>query len=101
MNLKAGSRLESTVCDVQVIVVRAPTVDVDLRCGGGPLVPFGQAETRSEPDASLMGGTAVGKRFADEESGLEILCTRAGDGTLTVNGTPIAAKDAKALPASD
>ena len=43
MQLKAGSRLQSAVCDTQAIVVRAPKDDVDLRCGGHPMVPPGGA----------------------------------------------------------
>jgi hypothetical protein len=43
----------------------------------------------------------MGKRFADEETGLEVLCVKPGAGTLTVDGRPIGAKEAKKLPASD
>jgi hypothetical protein len=45
--------------------------------------------------------TAVGKRFADEESGLEVLCTKAGDGALSIDGTLLPMKGAKPLPSSD
>ena len=43
----------------------------------------------------------VGKRYANEEIGLEVLCTKAGTGTLTVNGEVLLPKEAKPLPASD
>jgi hypothetical protein len=43
----------------------------------------------------------IGKRYADEELGLELLCTRAGTGALTVNGEVLQVKGAKPLPASD
>jgi len=43
----------------------------------------------------------MGKRFADEDSGLEVLCSKAGIGSLAIDGRPILAKDAKKLPASD
>ena len=47
------------------------------------------------------GGTQLGKRYADEELGLEILCTKGGDGSLSVGETVLDVKGAKPLPASD
>jgi hypothetical protein len=38
MQLRAGQRLKSTACDTEVVVVRAPDGDVDVRCGGEPMV---------------------------------------------------------------
>jgi hypothetical protein len=52
-------------------------------------------------DAEFGGGTAIGKRFADEDSGLELLATKAGDGALAVGGVAIPLKGAKPLPSSD
>ena len=46
-------------------------------------------------------GTLLGKRYAHEASGLEVLCTKAGEGGLTVGGEPVPVKAAKPLPASD
>jgi hypothetical protein len=43
----------------------------------------------------------IGKRFADSESGLELLVTKAGEGSLAVDGITIPLKVAKPLPASD
>ena len=34
MELRAGSRLKSAVCDTEVIAVKAPGGDMDIRCGG-------------------------------------------------------------------
>jgi hypothetical protein len=34
-------------------------------------------------------------------SGLEVLCTKGGKGSLAIGGRPIGAKEAKKLPASD
>ncbi len=42
-----------------------------------------------------------GKRYADEEVGIELLCTKAGQGSLWLNGVPMVLKQAKALPSSD
>lgn len=102
MDLTAGSRWQSAVCATQVIVVRPPSEPVDLRCGGHPMVPLD-----SEPPAGLAlsdahaGGTSVGKRFTDETTGLEVLCTRGGEGSLALGEQPLTLKGAKPLPSSD
>jgi hypothetical protein len=101
MQLKAGTRLQSTTCDTQVVVVKAPDQDVDVRCGGHPMVPVDQAAERVAPADGPSEGTLLGKRYAVDELGLELLCSKAGDGTLTVGGEPIPRKEAKALPSSD
>ena len=100
MQLKPGTKLVSAVCDTQVIVVRAPSDDVELGCGGAALVGPDDART-GDLDPSLADGTLIGKRYADEELGLELLCTHGGAGTLTCQGVPLAVKGAKPLPASD
>lgn len=46
-------------------------------------------------------GTQLGKRYADEDAGLELLCARAGTGSLSLAGAAIEIKSAKPLPASD
>jgi hypothetical protein len=43
----------------------------------------------------------LGKRYADEAVGLELLCVKAGDYPVAVNGTPVTQKSAQPLPASD
>jgi hypothetical protein len=100
MQLKAGSRLQSTACDTQVIVVRAPKDDVDLRCGGHPLAAAAPSE-RATLDPNHSSGSAMGKRYADEGLGLELLITKAGAGSLSIGDTPMQLKDAKPLPSSD
>jgi hypothetical protein len=100
MELKPGTKLMSAVCETQVIVVRAPAVEVELGCGGAPLI--GTDETPSGAlDPALSAGTLIGKRYAEEELGLELLCTKGGAGTLTCNGIVLEVKGAKPLPASD
>ena len=42
----------------------------------------------------------MGKRYVDE-SGAEVLVTKAGKGTLSVGTTALTVKEAKPLPASD
>ncbi len=101
MQLKPGSRLSSAVCDTEVVVVKAPAAEVDLRCGGYPMVPKGETAPSTEVDEAYSGGTLIGKRYADEELGLEVLCTKAGAGSLSVGAAELFQKDAKPLPSSD
>ncbi|WP_343603289.1 hypothetical protein [Mycobacterium sp.] len=97
--IKNGTRLASQVCDTQVIVVRSAESLDDLRCGGAPMVPLG-AERAGEPDPAFAGGSVMGKRYVDE-TGAEVLVTKAGAGTLAIGGTALSVKEAKPLPASD
>jgi hypothetical protein len=101
VELKAGARLKSVVCETQVIVVRAPQGDVVVSCGGVAMTPLDVDAAAGELDPSAAEGTQLGKRYADEEVGIELLCTKAGKGSLTLNGVPLGLKQAKALPASD
>jgi hypothetical protein len=102
MKLRPGQKLHSAVCDAQVVVVKAPAGEVELGCGGAPLLDDGQeADGAAALDASLGEGPLLGKRYADEELGLELLCTRAGTGALTVDGRALLIKGAKPLPSSD
>jgi hypothetical protein len=101
MELKAGSRWRSAVCDTEVVIVRAPGSDVSLECGGAPMVPHDADKPGGDVDPSFAGGTQMGKRFADPDSGLEVLATKGGAGSLSLNGEPLNLKDAKPLPSSD
>jgi len=100
--LKTGERLRSAVCSTEVIVIRTPGGDVPLRCGGAELLPLGQGDPGdAQPDPGLSGGTQVGKRYVNEAATLEILCTKAGDGSLTCGDEVLTVKAAKPLPSSD
>lgn len=102
MELKPGSRWKSAVCDTEVVVVRPPKMPVSLECGGHPMMAHAAAKPEGlEISAEHVSGSQMGKRFADEDSGLEVLCSKAGAGSLAIDGKAIVAKDAKKLPASD
>lgn len=47
------------------------------------------------------GGSLVGKRYVNEDESLEVLCTKAGDGSLSVGEAELTIKGAKPLPSSD
>ena len=101
MQLKPGMRLESTTCTTQAVVVKAPADDVDVRCGGNPMVPLGTAGDRAALASELAGGTELGKRYATADGALELLCSKPGEGSLSVGEEPLPRKDAKPLPSSD
>lgn len=102
MGLKPGQKLRSAVCDAQVVVVKAPAAEVEITCGGAPVLDDGQElPDGAVLDASAGDGPLLGKRYADEETGLELLCTRAGAGALAVDGRVLPVKGAKPLPSSD
>ena len=100
--LKTGSRLRSAVCATEVMVIAAPDGEVEVTCGGAPMVdvkeqpPGGAAIS---PDAAK--GTALGKRYVNEKRDLELLCTKPGEGSLAVGGALLSLKEAKPLPSSD
>ncbi len=102
VDLKAGARYRSAVCTTEVIVVKASADTADLRCGGAPVVPAGdEAPASGAPSAPFDAGSAIGKRYVDEADTLEILCTKAGAGSLSVGDASLQLKSAKPLPASD
>ena len=101
MQLKPGQRLASAVCGTEVVVVKAPAGEVDLWCGGHPMAPKGEAGAGGTLEDDYREGTLIGKRYADESIGIEVLCTKAGEGSLSIGVTPLLQKDAKALPSSD
>ena len=101
MELKPGARLRSAVDTTEVVVVRAPSGDVDLRCGGHAMVALGTTPPEGLTAEAGGEGTQLGKRYADEEVGIELLCTKPGPGSMSIGESPLGLKDAKPLPSSD
>ena len=99
--IKTGTRLQSQVCDTQVIVVRSSESLDDLRAGGVAMIPLDADKSAdAELDPNFSDGTVMGKRYVDD-SGAELLVTKAGAGSLSIGATPLELKTAKPLPASD
>lgn len=100
--LKAGTRMRSAVCATEVMVIAAPAHDVEVTCGGVPMIAIG-----AEPPAgaslspAAAKGTALGKRYVSQAGDLELLCTKPGQGSLGVEGSLLSVKEAKPLPSSD
>lgn len=102
MSLKPGSRWKSAVSDAEVVVVKAPPEASALECGGHPMVAHGGEKPAGLTIAADQAeGVQVGKRYFDEETGTEVLCSKAGAGSLFMAGRPLQLRAAKQLPASD
>lgn len=103
MKLRTGQMLVSLVDDTTVVVVRAAAGEADITCGGIGMADSREAAEapRESPDPCQLDGTLLGKRYADDGLGLELLVTKPGTGTLAVDGEPLPVKGARPLPASD
>ena len=103
MKLKPGTRLRSQVDTTELIVVRPPANEVEVTCGGHPMI-----DVHAEPQAGLSpiggsaGGTQLGKRYTTGgDPAIELLVTKPGAHGVTVDGEPLVLKEAKPLPSSD
>ena len=97
MQTKPGLKLRSTACSTEVVVVRPAADDIELTCCGAPMTTDEvQATPAADPDGILLG-----KRYTDETTGIEVLCTRPGLGELAVDGRVLVLKGTKPLPSSD
>lgn len=102
VDIAIGSRWRSAVDTTEVVVVRAPKEGTTIQCGGLEMVPPGaEGGTSGSVHPDYKDGTQLGKRYVDEEAGLELLCTKPGEGSLGVDGRTLQLKEAKPLPASD
>ncbi len=100
--LKTGTRIRSAVCATEAMVIAAPGGDVEVTCGGAPMIGVNEkppAGLAVSPEANK--GTALGKRYVNEAGDLELLCTKPGEGSLAVGGALLTLKEAKPLPSSD
>jgi hypothetical protein len=96
--MKPGTKLKSAVCDTEVMVIRGAGGVVE--CGGAPMAEQSAAERRPINPAFAQ-GTRIGKRYVDSAGKIELLCVKAGQGSLSVAGVTLQIKDAKPLPSSD
>jgi len=102
VQLKTGARLRSQVDATELVVVRPLPDDVELTCGGHPMI-----DVKAEPTPGLTAkegageGTQLGKRYTLADTDLEVLVTKPGSGTLAVGDQSLVLKEARPLPASD
>ena len=84
------------------MVVTASEDDVTLTCGGAEMVaPGTEAAYDAQVSHDHAVGIAMGKRYITEDETIEVLCVKAGDGSLAVNGQLMLQKDTKQLPKTD
>jgi hypothetical protein len=99
MELKAGLRLKSAVCDAELMIIKAADGD-NLTCGGELMSDEAPAE-KAAANSDQMNGCVIGKRYVNEAETVEVLCIKTGDGSLYYNDTELMTKDTKKLPSSD
>ncbi|MCR9260241.1 MAG: hypothetical protein NXH95_11000 [Pseudomonadaceae bacterium] len=99
--LKTGARLKSSVCDGEIMVVATPGGDIDITCGGAPMLLPGDEAAAAEINPEHAVGIVIGKRYITADEALEVLCVKAGQGSLAVNGELLLQKDTKKLPKTD
>jgi len=97
---KAGMKLKSAVCEGQIMVLRVPAVALDIRIGGAPVL-VGDETAAGTLDPAFAAGILTGKRYTDAAETMEFLCTKGGQGSISVDGVNLGVKTAKALPSSD
>ena len=99
MKLRVGQTLRSAVDATALLVVRCPDQELTVTCGGLEML---EEQPSGRPPAGPDGpGAQLGKRYTADAVDLELLCVKAGEYQVAVDGAPIAPKSAKPLPASD
>ncbi|HUZ43424.1 MAG TPA: hypothetical protein VMU63_03400 [Acidimicrobiales bacterium] len=104
MEIAAGARLRSAVCDTEVVVTKGLADGPGLYCGGAPMLAAGEdagAVGGAALDPDRAGGTVLGKRYTDASGALEVLCVKAGRGGLALGEELLSLRQAKPLPSSD
>lgn len=102
MKLTPGSRWKSAACDVEVVIVKAPNEPGTLACGSMPMLTMAAERPTIVKQPAFDGdGILLGKRYGDPSRNLELLCTRAGQGSLSFEGRPLSVLPTRRLPSSD
>ncbi|WP_460606620.1 hypothetical protein [Jatrophihabitans fulvus] len=101
--MTVGQALASVTDTTKVIVVRASGEDVEITCGGVPMVDAKSAAEQPLQAAApgFADGALLGKRYENSAASVELLCTKGGTSSLAIDGEILVVKSAKPLPASD
>lgn len=87
--LRAGDRLRSRVDSTELLVVRAPAMDVAIRCGGQPMDVQDFKLVTDAADAESERGN-FGRRYRATGADLEVLVTKGGHAELSTHGGAMA-----------
>jgi hypothetical protein len=71
-----------------------------FECGGAPMAEQRPAE-RGTLNPAFADGSKIGKRYVNADGSAELLCVKAGQGSLSCGLVALLIKDAKPLPSSD
>ncbi len=99
--VSAGTRLACPACTTEVVVVKAGKDSGVLACRGEALVEAEATRLLQGHGVPEGDGVQLGKRYVDAESDLELLCIKAGPGSLSFDGRELTIQGAKPLPSSD
>ena len=99
--IKVGARLKSNVCDTEVMVISSANPAAEVTCGGAAMIDAAEERSGGDISADFASGTTLGKRYVNEAGDMELLCVKAGEGSLALDGQALVLKDAKPLPSSD
>ncbi len=97
---KPGQRFRSCVCATEVMIIKYVGA-AEISCGGARMASAGEDVKPGKANPGFMTGTEVGKRYINDDGSIELLCTKAGAGSLAAGGVALAVKKAKPLPSSD
>lgn len=104
VEIRPGTRYRCPDCTTEVVVVKGDGRG-RLTCGGAPMFdPAAGDEASSDPspdDPDPETAVLLGKRYGDPGDLVEVLCTKAGSGPLSLDGAALSVKAPKPLPASD
>ncbi|MCZ6887539.1 MAG: hypothetical protein O7H39_03510 [Gammaproteobacteria bacterium] len=98
-DLAVGQRLKSTSCTTEIMVIAAPGGDIDLMCGGALM--GGEDDNGATVHPDFAEGSALGKRYINDDGDLELLCVKAGEGSLSVGESALTIKGATKRPKTD
>ena len=99
-SLTPGTRLKSTVCTTEIMIITAPAEGIEIDCGGEPMNPDGE-DNGGAVHQDHSAGSILGKRYTNEDGSLEVLCVKGGEGSLSAAGAAMKVKDATKLPKTD
>ena len=73
----------------------------ELRCGPSPMQMRGAEDAGITVDTAGMDPVALGKRYKDETTGVEVLVVKPGPCALNVDGRSMELLQPKVLPSAD